>query len=243
MKYVEGVNRILRKQGIIQGDDDAITSFSSTQHVGAIELAKIAIQDEVDELATNNLLTFALTTSDSSFVTIVGTSVYALATNFLRFTEDKPCLYELDISTGNETGVIIPEQQGGVEQLRKQIPQHRNTDVTGSAISWYHYPKSGHNFIRIYPRADAVRQYRYWYVTTNTTPTDEDHLLPFTMERQARMFINVAARRFDIMFKSGPKEVSDVIQSDPVLLGQRASLIDALRYKTANKRRGRRFSA
>ena len=47
MDFVGAVNRLLRLNAIITGDDDNITTFSDTQHAAAISLAQIAIQDEL----------------------------------------------------------------------------------------------------------------------------------------------------------------------------------------------------
>ena len=45
--FVDAVNRVMRIEGILRGDDDAITDFTSSQHAASIEFAKIAIQAEL----------------------------------------------------------------------------------------------------------------------------------------------------------------------------------------------------
>ena len=50
MTFLEAVTRIMRSEGIIRGDKDAPVSFSDLQHGATIQLAQMAIQDELNEL-------------------------------------------------------------------------------------------------------------------------------------------------------------------------------------------------
>ena len=47
MDFIAAVNRVMRINTIIKGDDDNITTFSDTQHAASISLAQISIQDEL----------------------------------------------------------------------------------------------------------------------------------------------------------------------------------------------------
>ncbi len=50
MTFLEAVNRVLRMEGIILGDDDDLTSFSDTQHAATQSMARIAIQSQLADL-------------------------------------------------------------------------------------------------------------------------------------------------------------------------------------------------
>src|SRR3989304_5888788 len=105
MDFITGVNRLLRINGVIRGDDDAITTFSDTQHSADIQLAQIAITDEIAELVSDRLISYEKATATISLVT--STRTYALETNFIRFFGPHPSFYD---STDN---VRIYELKGG----------------------------------------------------------------------------------------------------------------------------------
>ena len=44
--FLDGVNRILRMNTLIRGDDDDVSSFDDTQHSASINLARFSIQEE-----------------------------------------------------------------------------------------------------------------------------------------------------------------------------------------------------
>lgn len=58
MNFLSAVNRVLRTNNIIRGDDDAITTFSDTQHNATLNLALIAIQDELTETVADRLISY-----------------------------------------------------------------------------------------------------------------------------------------------------------------------------------------
>src|SRR5258708_38907795 len=74
----------MRIEGILRGDTDAVTTFSDLQHGATINLAQIAIPDELNELTSDILLPYEKKTT-GSVVTVAATRSYALAADFVRF--------------------------------------------------------------------------------------------------------------------------------------------------------------
>jgi hypothetical protein len=103
--FIQAVNRLLRINTIIQGDDDDITTFSDSQHAADISLAQIAIQSELTELISDRLIGYE---KDSDSITLLtGTRTYALDSGFIRFYGKNPSFYD---STDN---VRYYEYKGG----------------------------------------------------------------------------------------------------------------------------------
>jgi len=117
--FIDGVNRVLRINTIIQGDDDDITTFSDTQHASDISLCQIAIQSELTSLIADRLISYE---KDSATITLLtGTRTYALDSGFIRFYGKNPSFYD---STEN---VRIYEYQGGEDSLRDTDYQYQTT--------------------------------------------------------------------------------------------------------------------
>ena len=56
MNFIACVNRILQEQGIIRGDTDTLVSFSDTTHASTSSIAQIAVQNEISDLMSRQLL-------------------------------------------------------------------------------------------------------------------------------------------------------------------------------------------
>src|SRR5687768_9430744 len=82
--FLDAVNRVLAANGILRGDTDEVTGFSDLQHGATVRLARIAIQDELNELMSDTLLPSERDTT-GSITTEAGTRSYSLANNFIRF--------------------------------------------------------------------------------------------------------------------------------------------------------------
>ena len=125
--FLTGLNRLMRINGIIAGDDNDITTFSDTQHAADIELAQIAIQDELSYLVSDQLIPYEKTSDTITLLT--GTRSYSLAADFVRFYGTNASFYD---STDN---VMIYELNGGEDNLRDLDYQYKTT--TGTPSFWY----------------------------------------------------------------------------------------------------------
>src|SRR5262245_61610773 len=87
MQFIDAVNRLLRKQGVIRGDTDPITSFTNLQHGTTTNSAMISIQDALNDLVMAD--TLPPTRIATGTITLQNTvRTYALASTFQRFWDD-----------------------------------------------------------------------------------------------------------------------------------------------------------
>jgi hypothetical protein len=189
MNFLAGVNRLLRIEHILSGQDDDITSFSDTQHAADISLAQIAIQDEITELISERLIPYEHTTSTISLVT--STRSYALQTNFTRFF-GVPSFYD------SVSNIRIYEFNGGEEALMNYDLNYKTN--LGAPMYWYWDNTTTKN-VAFYNVPDSTwnaRSLAYDYemsvMVANSTDT-----IPFHNNEEAYSFIFCAARRFSFM--------------------------------------------
>ncbi len=214
MDFVTGVNRLLRINGVIRGDDDAITTFSDTQHSHDIQLAQIAIQDEITELCSDNLIPYEHTTGTIALA--ASTRSYALASDFIRFFEHS--FYD---STDN---VRYWEFKGGEKALMLYDYQYKTTE--GSPMYWYWDNTTTKKvaFYNVPSSAFDGRSLSYDYeksvIVSNTSDT-----LPFHNNEEAFAFCSMAARRMEAMMKGGQADLN----ADPVYNSARARLLNLIR--------------
>lgn len=194
--FIDGVNRLLRINLIISGDDDDITTFSDTQHASAISLAQIAIQDELSEIVSERMIPYEKTSNTISLVT--STREYALQTNFTRFYGTDPSFYD---STAN---VRIYEFTGGEDALKDEDYQYKTTegspswwywsDATTKKVAFYNVPNSTYN----------ARSLSYDYEKSVMVTSSSD-TLPFINNEEYYAFVQMAARRFKFMRTEQPQ--------------------------------------
>lgn len=185
--FIDGVNRLLRIQQIIRGDDDSITTFSDNQHSADIQMAQISIQDELTDLVSERLISYEKTNSTISLVT--STRTYALASDFVRFYGTHPSFYD---SVDN---VRSYEFKGGEDALKDIDYQYKTTegsptfwywnDTTTKQVAFYSVPNS------VYNGRSLSYDYEKSVAVTNSTDT-----LPFITTEEYQSFISMAARRF-----------------------------------------------
>lgn len=229
MNFLTGVNRLLRINGIIAGDDDAITSFDDTQHAADIELAQIAIQDELTDLISERLIPYEKTSSTINLVT--STRNYALQTNFMRFYGENPSFYD---STDN---VRIYEYPGGEDSLRDADYQYATTE--GSPVYWYWYNTTTKQigFYNVPSSEYNGRSLSYDYEKSVSVSSSSD-TLPFISEEEAQTFISCAARRFKFMDGSinAPR-----VEDDATYASAKIRLLNLLRNTNPASFYGRRY--
>jgi hypothetical protein len=235
VQFVEAVTRILRYEGLISGDDDAITSFSQTQYAAAINLAKLAIQDELASLVADAFIPYEQ--GEATLTTVANQRTYALASDFVRFDDSHPFLLEVDVSGASENA-CLSEFEGGEQAIRKEILDYRE-QTSDSPTCWYWVPTTVPT-IGLYPVPTAVVYYRYMYEkdvdVTNATDT-----LPFSSTAEANAFCEMASRRFKYLFTD--KAVREKLfpaglARDPAREGSRATLLALQRPKQPNPKYG-----
>ena len=237
MQFLDAVNRILRMEGIITGDDDALTTFSATQHVAAMNLAKIAVQDELSSLVSDDYLPYEQ--AEATITTTASTRTYSLAADFVRFADEDPFLLETT-SGGVSENVFTLEYPGGENQLRRQILDYR--EQTGDA-QWFYGLGGTSKTIGLYPVPESTKYYRYYY-EKSVSVTNASDTVPLVTTEEANAFCQMASRRFKyLMLPSEDREkiFRGGILRDPIREESRAQLAHLLRFKRPPIRYGRSF--
>ena len=201
MTFLEAVNRLLRINTIIRGDDDAITTFSDTQHSADISLAQIAIQDELTEIISEKLIPYEHTTDTIALVS--GQRSYALNTNFIRFFGTPSFLDTTD-------NTLIFEHKGG-EQALMILDTYYKT-VTGSPMYFYwdNTTTKKVGFYNVPSASFDSRSLSYDYeksvMVTSSTDT-----MPFHNNEENYAFVSMAAQRFKFMNEK--KELGELMHN------------------------------
>ena len=234
--FVSVVNDVMVLEGIVAGDDDAITSFSSTQHVASIRLAKKSVQQELAALVSDQLIPYEKT---SAILTVSGRTA-ALASDFVRLQDEGPWLVETDVS-GTSKGAYIREYPGGEERLRKNDLNYQEN--TGKPSYWYWVGGTAKTLgFWTFPSGDTY-YYRYYY-EKDVAVSDESDTVPFVSATEVQTFTELAARRFKYL-RSSPTLREQLfpqgLSRDGVLKDARNTLTQLLRYKQPRTRYGRRF--
>lgn len=189
MTFLEAINRVLRTTGIIKGDDDNILTFTDVQHNATLNLAQIAIQNELNSLVSDMLIPYERATG--TITTAIGTRTYNLDPTFVRFW-GTPLLYHPD---DNRQVYEYDE-----DRLRQEVFNYKT--VQSTLIYWYFVGGTTQQ-IGFYPLPDDIDLWDYEYekILSLTSAVD---VLPFQTEQQAQVFCTLAARNFLILFEEKP---------------------------------------
>lgn len=227
--FLDGVNRILRINTIIKGDDDNITTFSDSQHAADISLAQIAIQDEISEIISDRLISYEKTSGTITLLT--GTRTYALPAAFVRFYGIYPSFYD---STNN---VRIYEYIGGEERLKDSVYTYQTdqgspvywywSDTTSKQIAFYNVPDSTYN----------NRSLSYDY-ETSVLVTNSSDTLPFHNNEEYYAFTSMAARRLSFMIQRLP---TGDLSLDSTYKNAKSRLYNLMSPVNAGNRYGRKY--
>ena len=214
--FLQGVNRLLRINTIIQGDDDDITSFADTQHAADTSLAQVAIQDEIAEIISERLIPYEHTTATITLET--STRSYTLESDFVRFF-GTPSFYD---STDNRR---IYEYGGGERALMNVDYNYKTTtgtpvqfywdNTTTKKVAFYNVPSSTYN------SRSLAYDYEKSVLVTNTTDT-----LPFHNNEEYYAFISMASQRFRFMIE---KREAGMLPMDPTYSNAKSRLYALLR--------------
>lgn len=233
--FVEAVNDVMVLDGILAGDDDTITSFSSTQHVASIRFAKRAIQQELAALVADETIPYERTSSTLT----VSTRLVSLPSDFIRFQDERPWLHETD-SGGVAKGNWIIEYPGGEERLRRVDIRYQENQ---GKPTYFYWPGGSTKQLGFYNVPDATYYYRIYY-EKDVSVTAESDTVPFVTATEVATFVEMAARRFKYL-RSSPEVREGLfpqgLASDPVINEARTKLLQLLRHKPARTMYGRRF--
>lgn len=197
--FLDGVNRVLRTNTIIQGDDDDITSFADTQHRATLNLAKIAIQTTLNELISDRLIPYEET--DGTLTYVASQRLYTLPADFVRFSGKNPLMVVLENSVA--TNSFIYEYPGGEESIRRELLQYREQE--GNPLYFYSSASSVKK-VGLYPVPDSSgTELRYVY-EKDVSVTNESDVLPFHTTSESYAFLDMASRYFQFLFTKQPLE-------------------------------------
>lgn len=208
MIFLDAVNRILRSEGVITGDDDNVSTFDDTQHENMINLAKIAVQDELNDLVSDEAFPYE---HDNGYITLSqGTRAYSLESDFIRMRDEHWFLEQVEsaTSTGTATGTRVYPWNGGEENLRRVHSTYR-TDQGDPTYCYF----IGGTTVQIafwhVPNSDAVGDvYRYEYEKTVAVSTESD-TIPLINTEAANAFVSSASIRFRYL-RLNPKDRASV---------------------------------
>ncbi len=230
MDFLTCVNRILRLNGIIRGDTDPLVTFSDTNHASTSQIAQIAVQTEITELASKGELPYQHKTT-GSIVLATGTRTYNFAADFIQLWGEAPFFYDA------VQNVQIFQFPGGEDQLRGSILTYR-TDP-GNPLYFYFELGTGQQ-ASFYPVPDVTVNaktlvYDYSAAVNVTAVSDT---IPVATTDQAYAFTEMAARRFKFLFEG---KVDIPMDSDPVYREARSRLFALLKWKQPSRRYGRNY--
>ena len=235
MTFLEAVNRVLRIEGVIMGDDDDQTSFSQTQHAASMSLAQIAIQAELADLVASDVIPYERTSG--TFTSTNGTRTYTLASNFQ--TMDEFFFEELD-SSSEASGSRIYHYMGGESQLRAAFPRYR--EDTGKPV-WFYFIGGNAKTIGLHPVPNEAITYRYYYEADVSVSVSSD-VLPFVNATEAQTFVRMCARHFKFLKASvavREQLFPNGVERDPVILEARSTLQGLMYPLPPNTKYGKRY--
>jgi hypothetical protein len=221
MTYLECVIRIFRSLAVIRGDTDAPTSFSQTQLNSELQVAQLAIQNELINLVAKRLIPKERKTSGSISL-VAGTAEYDLASDFIR-------LYGKPHFHNSSTNFDIFEYRGGLPQL--QIDDINYLTAQGDPLWFYFSPQSSTNKkVGFYTVPNQARTLQYDYEGSVLITLAADNL-PFHNDEECFTFTEMAARRYKFMWEDVKAEadVTMILEKDMSYRTARATVYQLLR--------------
>jgi hypothetical protein len=194
--FLDAVNRVMRLNGIIRGDTDTVTTFNDTAHNATLNLAIVAIQDELGDLVADRLIPYELASGTITLVS--GTRTYALASDFIRFYGNAFFL--------NGTREVY-EYMGGRVALQSEVPQYKT--AAGTPNWWYWEPATTKQigFYQVPNSSGDLYVYDYEKSVMVTASTDT---IPLHNTEESNQFCLMCSRRFKVLYEDTEKQ-SDVV--------------------------------
>lgn len=239
MTFLEAVNRVLRIENILMGDDDDLTSFTETQHAATGTMAQIAIQSELATLVSDGYIPFEEKAAELTLV--ASTRTYTVASDFQTFIEN--FFEKLSGASGTAEGHRILLYPGNEPQLRKD--QHSYRDNEGTPIHFYTTGGTAKTVgLWPIPGSDADGDvYRYYYeADVNVSLTTDT--IPMVTTTEAQVFVRMCARHFKYLHATPMVREGlfpNGIASDPVIVQARATLMGLLNPIQTRKRYGKMY--
>lgn len=209
--FLDAVNRILRANNIIRGDDDEVASFSDVQHNATLNMAVIAVQDEIADLISDRLLGHEYATGTIN--TSAGARVYSLEPDFVQFF-GTPHLFVA------ATNRFIPEYTGGLNALSTDLVNFESQ--TGQPQWWYFQPGTSKQ-IGLYPTPDTPETLSYRYEKSVYVSNSSD-VMPFDLLEEVHSFCAAAGRRFKFLLEDA-QNLDMVLANDASYQNARGRLI------------------
>lgn len=230
MTYLEAVNRLLRENDILTGDDDNLKTLTSAQHQTTSNRAQLAIQNE---LVFNASLFKLRTERNRGTITLVTSQrVYLLEDDFVRFYGRNPFMFYSD-----NVQDYIYEYPGGFDKLRLAF---REWESQPGRPQWWYFndeeslePQVG--FYQVPSANENGLVLSYEYERTQLLKKEND-LLPFHTEMQEFAFVTMASRRFRLMENTLP---TATLEEDGQYQDARSAFVKLENHREAPKRYGR----
>ncbi len=191
---MDGVNRLLKRVGVIQGDIGDLSSFTDSARQVDIDVAIQSFNEMIHEYYVRDMFdgevaegTITLVTATTSATDALAPREYALATDFERMTGDR----DQRILRNEANNFVVKEHKGGYVQLKAD--QIDPADFNGQPTSWVINPIRGVLEVNTNPQAgESGDVYKYLYdkrialtATSDTFPfTDTvfDAIMPATAQ-------------------------------------------------------------
>lgn len=224
MTLLECVNRIFRTNAIIRGDTDAVVTFSDTNHNAAIQLAIIAVQNELTRIVARRLIPKERKTS-GSITLVTQTRTYDLASDFIRFY-GAPHFYR---SAENRQ---IYEYKGGLSRLQLEVWNYATQ--YGQPNWWYSEPADSTNkkigFFLVPSANESGNIWTYDYEGSVMISLAADNL-PFHNNEESYTFTEMSARRFKFMWEDvkNQADVQGILDGDRSYLTATSTLYGLLK--------------
>lgn len=230
MQFIDAVNRILRVNGKIRGDTDALQSFSDTALNNTSQMAQIAVQDEISELSGRGLLPYQHIIN-ATLTMVAGQRSYPFPTNFIQLWGEAGFFYD------PVAEFQIFEFKGGENQLRNVILTYRKDP--GYPL-WFYFELGTTQQVSFYPVPDAARNglvldYDYSSSVNVVNSTDT---IPLVTSDQQYAFCMMAARRFKFIYEG---KVDEPVEDDPVYREARSRLFALMKGKQPATRYGSNY--
>jgi hypothetical protein len=233
MTFLECVTRILRQNAILRGDTDAPSSFSDTNHNASMQLAIVAVQDELTSLTAERLIPYEKT---SATITLAAsTRTYSLESDFVNFY-GHPHFFD---ATDNRLILMYP---GGQENL--QLVDYNYQTVTGTPNWWYWEPTTSKKvgFYQVPNSTFNGRSLTYHYEKSVYVDEASD-TMPFHNNEEANTFSQMAGRRFKFMFEDvkNQADIQGILDNDVSYRSAKGTLVRLMRGTNAPSRYAPRY--
>lgn len=165
---LDGINEVLKRVGVIDGDDAALTATTDAARQRTIDVAIQCINEGVDELYSATDLPMPTEQKESTFTLVQGTRSYALESDLVQLR------WPLIDKSNNQYLFRFP---GGYNDILILDPEQDDTGLPQyAAIS----PVNGELYLERAPDAQSAgRTYTYQY-DRDLSLSDGSDTVPFT---------------------------------------------------------------